>query len=41
MSAIAKVYARRVRRGEITIEQVPKKIRAEVEEILAESTAQE
>lgn len=34
MSAIAKVYARRVSRGEITLEQVPEKIRAEVEQLV-------
>jgi hypothetical protein len=34
MSAIAKVYARRVQRGEITIDNVPEKLRAEVREIL-------
>jgi hypothetical protein len=29
-SAIAQVYARRIKRGEITIEDVPEKIRDEV-----------
>ena len=33
-SYIAKVYADLVRKGEKTIEQVPEKIRAEVEAIL-------
>lgn len=33
-SAMAQVYARRVERGDITIDQVPERLRAEVEEIL-------
>ena len=33
-SAIAKAYARRIKRGEITIEDVPESIRAEVESLL-------
>lgn len=33
-NAIAKAYARRIKRGEITIEDVPESIRAEVEGII-------
>ena len=33
-TAIAKAYARRIKRGAITINDVPEVIRAEVEEIL-------
>lgn len=33
-SAIAKVYARRIKRGDITIEDVPSSIRAEVEALI-------
>jgi hypothetical protein len=35
MSAIAKIYAKRVKAGEIAIEDVPERIRGEVEEILS------
>lgn len=34
VSAIAKAYARRVKRGEITIEDVPEGIRAQVAELV-------
>lgn len=33
-NAIAKAYARRINRGEITIDDVPEAIRAEVEKLL-------
>jgi hypothetical protein len=35
-SAIAQVYARRIKRGEITIENVPERLREEVRSILGE-----
>lgn len=35
-SAIARAYARRIRRGEIAIEDVPERIRTEVMEELEE-----
>ena len=35
-SAIAKIYARRIKRGDITIEDVPEKIREEVRALLNE-----
>ena len=33
-NAIAQAYARRIKRGDITIEDVPKQIRKSVEELL-------
>jgi hypothetical protein len=35
-SAIARIYVRRIERGDITLEDVPEKIRAEVEALLTE-----
>lgn len=35
-SAIAKIYARRIKRGDITIDDVPEKIREEVRALLNE-----
>jgi hypothetical protein len=35
-SAIAQVYARRVQRGDITLDQVPERLREEVRSILGE-----
>lgn len=35
MDAIAKAYVRRIRRGSITIDDVPESIRARVEELLS------
>lgn len=37
-SAIAKAYARRIVRGEITIDNVPERIRDEVRSILEETS---
>ena len=34
---MAKIYARKIREGKLTIKQVPKRWRAQVEKILAES----
>jgi len=34
VSAIAKAYARRILRGEITLEDVPTRMRAQVREII-------
>lgn len=34
---MAKIYARKIREGKLTIEQVPERWRAQVEKIIAES----
>lgn len=34
---MAKIYARKIREGKLTIEQVPERWRAQVEKLLAES----
>lgn len=34
---MAKIYARKIREGQMTLDQVPSKWRAEVEKLLAES----
>lgn len=36
---MAKIYARKVREGQMTLDQVPEKWRAEVEKLLAEAKA--
>lgn len=40
ISAILNAYARRIERGEITIEDIPKSIRSEVEQLLENSSLQ-
>lgn len=40
ISAILNAYLRRIERGEITLEEVPKSIQSEVEQLLENSSLQ-
>ena len=40
ISTILNAYSRRIERGEITIEDIPKSIRSEVEQLLENSSLQ-